>query len=314
MWEPEYNRSGLVSVILNCYNGEKYLKEAIDSIYLQSYKNWEIIFWDNLSTDKSAQIAKSYDTKLKYFHGEKHVTLGHARKLAVEASTGEYIAFIDSDDIWFPNKLEIKLKSMIAGGYELCNASRVLRFENTSVEKILIKKNKSGWVFNKQLKQFDVNIQTLIISKKCLDETGLNFDSKIIASEEYCLTMQLLYSYRMSIIKDPLAIYRVRSDSLTKESINFWVKDREYTLNQILINNPEAIEKYRREFKIAFARAKYYKVRSSLQKNDRVNALIELRGIIFADYRYLLLYTVLLFFPKLFNYVISKFSKRGKHA
>ena len=55
----------LVSVIMNCFNGEKYLHEAIDSVYAQSYHNWEIIFWDNASTDDSACIAKTYDNKLK---------------------------------------------------------------------------------------------------------------------------------------------------------------------------------------------------------------------------------------------------------
>ena len=59
-------KSPLVSVIMNCYNGETYLREAIDSIYAQTYQNWEIIFLDNASTDDSANIAKSYDKKIKY--------------------------------------------------------------------------------------------------------------------------------------------------------------------------------------------------------------------------------------------------------
>ena len=57
----------LVSIIINCYNGAKYLSEAIDSVYAQSYKNWEIIFWDNCSTDNSAEIAKRYNHKLYYY-------------------------------------------------------------------------------------------------------------------------------------------------------------------------------------------------------------------------------------------------------
>ena len=73
------NNTPLVSVIVNCFNGERYLKEAIESVYAQSYDNWEIIFWDNASTDGSAKIAKSYDKKLKYFLAEKTVCLGEAR-------------------------------------------------------------------------------------------------------------------------------------------------------------------------------------------------------------------------------------------
>ena len=63
-----FNRSDpLVSIIMNCYNGEKYLKEAIRSVINQTYKNWEIIFWDNQSKDKSSQILKSFkDKRIKY--------------------------------------------------------------------------------------------------------------------------------------------------------------------------------------------------------------------------------------------------------
>ena len=56
----------LVSIIMNCYNGQRYLKEAIDSVYQQDFQDWEIIFWDNVSDDSSAKIAKAYDKKLKY--------------------------------------------------------------------------------------------------------------------------------------------------------------------------------------------------------------------------------------------------------
>ena len=95
-----------VSVIMNCFNGEKYLREAIDSVYAQTYKNWEIIFWDNASTDNSAEIAKSYDEKLRYFRGEKTVPLYAARNLALKQAKGKYIAFLDCDDYWLPQKLE----------------------------------------------------------------------------------------------------------------------------------------------------------------------------------------------------------------
>ena len=77
------NEKPLVSIIINCFNGDKYLKEAINSIYNQSYHNWEIIFWDNQSTDESANIAKSFDQKLKYFYASNHTPLGEARNEAV---------------------------------------------------------------------------------------------------------------------------------------------------------------------------------------------------------------------------------------
>ena len=96
----------LVSVVMNCFNGDRFLCEAIDSVYAQTYDNWEIIFWDNCSTDKSAEIANSYDSKLKYFYGDKNIPLGAARNKALEQCRGEYISFLDVDDIWLQKKME----------------------------------------------------------------------------------------------------------------------------------------------------------------------------------------------------------------
>ena len=76
-----------VSILMNCYNGEKYLHHAIESVLFQTYKNWEIIFWDNRSTDNSAFILKSYkDNRIKYYLASSHSKLGEARKKAFSKS------------------------------------------------------------------------------------------------------------------------------------------------------------------------------------------------------------------------------------
>ena len=91
---------------MNCYNGEMYLREAIDSVYAQTYQNWEIIFWDNASTDATQGIARSYNEKLKYFRSKETTILGKARVEATKQVNGDYIAFLDADDVWLENKLE----------------------------------------------------------------------------------------------------------------------------------------------------------------------------------------------------------------
>ena len=100
----------LVSIIVNCYNGEKYLAHTLDSILNQTYQNWEIIFWDNQSTDNSSEIFKSYkDSRFKYFYAKEHAGIGKARNLAVEKTKGDFIAFLDSDDFWDKKKLELQM-------------------------------------------------------------------------------------------------------------------------------------------------------------------------------------------------------------
>ena len=87
-----------VSIIMNCFNGEEFLVEAIDSVFNQTYTDWEIIFFDNASTDGSREIAKSYGSKLKYFRINKTVPLGEARNKAITNASGKYLAFLDCDE------------------------------------------------------------------------------------------------------------------------------------------------------------------------------------------------------------------------
>ena len=99
----------LVSIIMNCYNSGRFLKEAIDSVYAQTYSNWEIIFWDNASTDNSSDIAQKYDDRLKYYRNSKTTEIGEARNLALSKVSGNYLAFLDCDDLWMPNKLNLQV-------------------------------------------------------------------------------------------------------------------------------------------------------------------------------------------------------------
>jgi glycosyltransferase involved in cell wall biosynthesis len=100
----------LVSVIMNIYNGAPYLREAIDSVIAQTHSDWELIAWDDCSKDNSAEIVKSYqDPRIRYVLAEKQVTIGLARHLALREVKGDWVAFLDQDDIWTAEKLEKQL-------------------------------------------------------------------------------------------------------------------------------------------------------------------------------------------------------------
>jgi len=105
--------SSLVSVIINCFNGETYLVEAVESLLNQSYQHWELVFWDNQSTDQSAAIIRSFDdSRIRYFYAKEHTGLGKARSLALEKAKGEWIGFLDVDDLWFENKLSRQIEEI----------------------------------------------------------------------------------------------------------------------------------------------------------------------------------------------------------
>lgn len=100
----------LISVVLNCFNGEKFLKRSIESVLNQTYDIFEIIFIDNGSTDQSAEIAKSFGPKIIYHKNDKTSTLGSARNQGIMLSKGQFIAFIDADDEWKLDKIEKQIK------------------------------------------------------------------------------------------------------------------------------------------------------------------------------------------------------------
>src|SRR5579871_5540987 len=112
-----FRASPWVSVIMNCYNGERFVKQAIDSVYSQTFTNWEIIFWDNASTDRTAEIAGSYDNRLRYFRGEVNVPLGQARRLAMARARGEWLAFVDHDDRCLPRRFELQMEAVNKGEF-----------------------------------------------------------------------------------------------------------------------------------------------------------------------------------------------------
>ena len=92
---------------MTCHNGEAFLQEALDSVIKQTYSNWELIFYDNNSTDKSKAIINGYkDDRIKYFKSEKLLNLGTIRNLSLNNCKGEYICFLDTDDYWSKFKLE----------------------------------------------------------------------------------------------------------------------------------------------------------------------------------------------------------------
>jgi teichuronic acid biosynthesis glycosyltransferase TuaG len=110
----------LVSIIIPAYNCEKFIGLTLDSVIFQTYNNWEAIIVDDCSTDNTARVIKEYiskDSRIKYFRLEKNSGAAMSRNKAIDIATGRYIAFLDSDDIWVPEKLEKQINFMESNKY-----------------------------------------------------------------------------------------------------------------------------------------------------------------------------------------------------
>jgi teichuronic acid biosynthesis glycosyltransferase TuaG len=105
--------SELVSIITPTYNAEKFIRATIESVQNQTYQNWEMILVDDASTDETVKIISDFaekDSRIKLFKFEKNSGNGFARNIALEKAVGKYIAYLDADDLWFPNKLEKQIE------------------------------------------------------------------------------------------------------------------------------------------------------------------------------------------------------------
>ena len=211
----------LVSVIINCYNGEEFLKNAIDSIYAQTYKNWEIIFWDNASTDQSAKIAFSYDKRLRYFTSstDEPLPIYEAKSLAVEKASGDFIAFLDCDDWWKSSKLEKQLPlfenpsvGFVFGHYWLEN-------ERNGSRKIISQKiHSTKYILDDLLQNYTIGLLTLVIRSSAYHQLEKGFDSRFTVMGDYDVVLRLSASWKANFIEEPIAHYRWHGDNLSTKN------------------------------------------------------------------------------------------------
>lgn len=303
--------SPLVSVVINCFNGEAYLKEAIDSVYAQTYSNWEIIFWDNCSTDKSADIAKSYGNKVRYFRAEFTTPLGEARNLALKQAQGEFIALLDSDDIWLPEKLSKQIDAIVSTESAVCYSGLIEIDSTGNILREIPAKNNSGYILNELLHHFDIPLSSIVFRTKTLIEQSINFDTHLVCSEEYNILIRLATKNKFAVVTECLSKWRVHQGSLTSKTISKWAYEREYTLNQIIKDNPGIREKYPEGFTEAFARAEYYRARYYFESDEIELAQKALSKIKNIHPRYLILYVVS-FLPKQVWFFLHK--SKLKHS
>ncbi|MBI5212497.1 MAG: glycosyltransferase [Nitrospirae bacterium] len=205
-----------VSVIMNCLNCSKYLIEAIDCVYAQTYKDWEIIFWDNASTDSSAEMAKRYDERLRYFRGDETVPLYAARNYALRQAQGEFIAFLDCDDLWLPTKLEKQIGLFSNEKVGIVFSNTFFLNQKTKADKILYKeKPPAGMIFRQLLGGYFLSLETVVIRRACLDQLSELFDERFHHVGDADLFLRIAFGWEAAYVDEPLAKWRMHAESGT---------------------------------------------------------------------------------------------------
>jgi glycosyltransferase involved in cell wall biosynthesis len=205
----------LVSVIMNCYNGEKYLRQAIESVFAQTYTYWEIIFWDNQSTDKSAEIVRSFESRrLKYFYAPNHTLLYDARNHAIEKASGDFIAFLDVDDWWLPTKLEKQIPLFSDPQVGLACGIYWIETEGKSKRRKSHKRPvPTGWVLNDLLKSYFVGMPTLVVRRSALASLDHPCDARYHMIGDFDLVVRLSIKWKLDCVQEPIACYRIHDNN-----------------------------------------------------------------------------------------------------
>ena len=282
----------LVSIIINCLNGEKYLQQAINSVLNQKYKNFEVIFIDNCSNDNSALIYKKVkDKRFKYFKTKKKIKLYESRNLALKKVKGNYIAFLDTDDWWNKNFLSSRQKFFLSDkkfGFSFSNCFHF--YENTNKFKIFSKKKlPTGYILNDLLKYYFVKLSTIIIKKEMLKNYKFNPFYNIIGDFDFII--KISKRYKGMSFQDNLVNIRIHKNNFTHTNRKMFYNEFKHW-----VNNQDFSDFYfnqNREF--LFDKLEYLRLVYLLLENKKFGLLLDI--IKFPQYFYKIKLLIIFFIP-----------------
>jgi glycosyltransferase involved in cell wall biosynthesis len=245
----------IVSIILPCFNHEKYISQCIKSILTQSYKDFELIIIDDCSDDGSRDIIDEYlnkDDRIVAIFNNENKGPGSSRNSGIEISRGDFIAFCDSDDVWERDKIETQL-SVFKGNndYDVVHSDAYIINENgnRTGQKFseLYQKNMrlNGAIFYDLCKTNFINTQTVMMKKKCINSAGL-FPIENRVAEDWVYWVKIAKSHNFFYIARPLANYRIHDKNTNTDSLSYTM-NRIKAINSILFSNPDLPKKIRSE-------------------------------------------------------------------
>jgi glycosyltransferase involved in cell wall biosynthesis len=212
------NMNPLVSVIMPVYNGEKYLREAIDSILNQTFSDFEFLIFNDGSTDNSENIILSYDdSRIQYIKNESNIKLIATLNKGIELAKGKYIVRMDADDLSAPTRIEKQLTFMEENHEVGLCGSWFTAFGEID-ENICKYKKQHDEILFKMFYQCHFCHPSLIIRKKVFENLEIPFDKKFIHAEDYELYFRLSTKWKFHNLQESLVMYRIHSSSVSRQN------------------------------------------------------------------------------------------------
>ena len=228
---------------MNCHNCEKFIHRSMTSVFAQTYKNFEIIFFDNFSNDDTKKIIKSYsDKRINYYKSNKYLKLYDARNKAIKKSRGEYITFLDVDDEWHKEKLKLQINHFKKNNFDVCYTNYWVVKNN---KKKLFKDNiEAVDINNKILNDYPIGILTTMIKSNIFFKKKFYFNKGFEIIGDFDFFFRISKKFKFKCLNLPLAKYHIHENNFSIKKIDLEIKEikKWYNSNKyFLLNNKNNI-------------------------------------------------------------------------
>ena len=214
----------LVSIIMPSYNTGRFINAAIESVLAQTYQNWELLVVDDCSTDNSLELAKSFnDDRIKIFQNDTNSGAAVSRNFAIKMAKGKWIAFLDSDDIWLPEKLSEQLRFMVENNHDFSYTvySQIDEFSNPLNIEVFGPK-KIG-----KHKMFQYNYVGCLTVIYNAEKTGfIQVEPSLQRRNDYAIWLKVCRHCDCYLLNKNLALYRIRTNSLSHSGMKNKIRNQ----------------------------------------------------------------------------------------
>jgi glycosyltransferase involved in cell wall biosynthesis len=243
------DRSGTVtiSVVIPAYNSARYIRETLESVLAQTYPPLEIIVVDDGSTDETSAIVQSFASRVRLLQQE-HQGVSEARNFGIQQAKGDYIAFIDSDDLWLPEKLALQAACIIEK--QVVWVSCFADYLNDSDGRILYnyrRKLYEGDVLEKLFLKTFIRSPTPLVKRTVFEEVGyFNEDFETRATEDTDMWLRIAAIYPLGVVRQVLAFVRLHPASTTsRQSVDEKMRSKLLRVDQAVARQPQRLARYK---------------------------------------------------------------------
>jgi glycosyltransferase involved in cell wall biosynthesis len=265
-----------ISVVITAYNAARWIRETLDSVLAQTYPPLEIIVVDDGSTDESASIIQQYGSSVRYIY-QKNQGQPDARNVGIRAALGEYIAFVDADDLWKPEKLDLQVEKLKEGyQWVICGFISFDDATRQSLDLALLKMYQGDCL--EQLLQVNfIGSPTPVVKREIFEDVGyFNNSMATRIGEDWQMWLRIAEKYPLGVVRRQLALRRAHvSSAMASANPTQKVENLKNIVNEAVERQPARLGKLKARalsnldytFGIAFFEAERYTEARSLFHN-----------------------------------------------